>query len=271
MHWHRLSLEPLTFPDLCSSELVSVAASAGFDYVSLFVQAPGPEFPPPPLIGSTPQRRELDSRLAETGIKVLTVECFNLTPDAEIESFRPALATGAELGASDATVIVWDNFDRDDVVRKFARLCRLAAQYGLRANLEFMALSKSLSSMEAAPDLVARAGEPNGGLVVDMLHLIRTGSSPAALARLDPALIGKVQICDGPPEMAEDRQFAEAGYGRLAPGDGAFPIRDLLAILRPEIVVGLEVPQRALAEKGVSVLDRAKSFRSAAHRLMAQP
>ena len=45
--------------------------------------------------------------------------------------------------------------------------------------------------------LVARAAHPNLAIGIDILHLVRSGGSPADVAALDRGLIGYAQLCDG--------------------------------------------------------------------------
>jgi hypothetical protein len=67
-----------------------------------------------------------------------------------------------------------------------------------------------------------------------------------------------------------DNYAEEAMYHRLAPGEGELPLLDMLAALPRDLVVGLEVPMRSLAEAGVSAYDRLLPCVSGARALLAR-
>ena len=72
------------------------------------------------------------------------------------------------------------------------------------------------------------------------------------------ALIGRVQICDGPIDMPADKQYWEAGDCRLYPGEGEFPLAEIFDAIPADIVVGVEVPRSPDVENGVSFAEIAK-------------
>ncbi len=246
MHQHKLSLEPLSLPDADARRTVDIAARTGFDYVSMVFQEPAPMLPVDAVVRDAVLRRETQAAMKAAGIGLHNIECFNLTPDSNFDDFAVALACGQELGAKTATAIAFENGDRADVLAQYRRLCDMAAEMGIRVNVEFFALARSMCSLDLAADLVRDSGRANAGIMVDILHLIRTGSSIAALEALDPALIGGAQISDGPliadAATAED----ESGANRMVPGTGEFPLRAFLAALPENIVVGVEAPQARL-------------------------
>ncbi|MGO3986488.1 TIM barrel protein [Pseudomonas sp. SAS7] len=54
-----------------------------------------------------------------------------------------------------------------------------------------------VSSLEQGWEIVERAGAPNGGLVLDTLHFVRSESKLETLAKIPGSAIHCVQICDG--------------------------------------------------------------------------
>jgi sugar phosphate isomerase/epimerase len=100
---------------------------------------------------------------------------------------------------------------------------------------------------------------PNHKLLIDTLHLARAGETPADLAKIDRALIGAAQLCDGPLAYPGfDNYLYEALYERGNPGEGELPLVELLRIFPPDIIVSPEVPLRALRESGVPIQECAK-------------
>jgi 3-oxoacyl-[acyl-carrier protein] reductase len=60
---------------------------------------------------------------------------------------------------------------------------------------------------------------------------------------------------------------APAMYERMAPGDGELPLAEILAAVPADVVVGLEIPMRGLAESGVGPMDRLRPCVAAAREL----
>jgi sugar phosphate isomerase/epimerase len=263
---HPLSLEQLTIMDVTPPELVSIAAALGCQAISLYVEPPGGGIEVYPLIDDTPIRRETVARLAGTGVTVHNLEAYVLAPDTRVENYRSSLEAGARMGAKTATAIVFDS-DRNRVCDQFAQLCVCGAEFGLRINAEFFAGSE-LKSFRDAVRLVTDAGQRNAGIVVDSLHVVRTGSSLADVAAADPRLIGNAQICDGPRVMAPDQQMFEAKDQRLIPGEGEFPLREFVEALPPDLMIGVEVPMKNLETRGVPAAERARMAVEATRRIL---
>ncbi|MFJ9710349.1 hypothetical protein [Streptomyces sp. NPDC101234] len=58
-------------------------------------------------------------------------------------------------------------------------------------------------------------------------------------------------------------------HDRAVPGDGEFPLAEILSLLPPEVTVSAEVPLRRLERLGVSPEDRARRILDGSRRLMA--
>lgn len=249
MEQHPLSLEPLSLPEVPAGALVEIAGHVGFDYVSLFLNPPAPTLPADAIVADLTLRRATMAAMKRFGVRLLNIECFNLTAEARVDDFAIALACGHELGALTASVIVNENDDRSDILKKFNRLCDMAAEMSIRVNVEFFAMSKSMGTLEAATALVRDSHRANAAVVIDVLHLIRTGGSIDVLTVMDPNLIGAAQISDGPLLRPESEFHDEAASNRQVPGAGEFPLKAFLAALPRDIIVGVEVPLLSLAGK----------------------
>ncbi|HET9630140.1 MAG TPA: sugar phosphate isomerase/epimerase [Novosphingobium sp.] len=247
----RLSLDCLTLTDTAPDQLVRAAAGAGFDLVSLWV-AP-PIFP---RQGLSPANCDaVAAAMAETGIGVHVLEVFDLVSDEVLEGYRPALELGAGLGGKVATAIHMTNPDRTDAVRLLRRFAGIAAEYGLGVGLEPIVVGETRTLAEGAA-LIAEAGI-DAGLTFDFLHLMRCGGSAGDVRAIDPALIRYVQVCDGklsvPPEYLE----VEGALLRLFPGEGEFPIAELLAAAPEHAIIGVECPNLARIQAGADPIDLA--------------
>jgi sugar phosphate isomerase/epimerase len=249
-----LSLDHLTILDVQPPELVTIAAELGLPYVSLWTQLPLKADLP---LVTEDNKAETLRRMRDTGVKLGNMECFNLTPELVSEDFRPAVALGAELGATSLVAInAWDP-EPARASDNFAALCRIAAEFSMKANVEFISMGK-VRTLDDAIAFVTGCGEPNVGITVDFLHLIRTGGTAADMRRVDPKLIGYVQICDGPAGLAREEWNNEGFEQRQIPGEGEFPLADLIAAVPEGITIGVEVPHKALREAGVSAAERAR-------------
>jgi sugar phosphate isomerase/epimerase len=161
---------------------------------------------------------------------VLDVFTFYLQPQTDVRDFTPALELGAALGARYA-VVQGDDSDWPRLARNFAAFCDDAARRGLVVAVEFMP-ARPLATLDLALRLLREAARPNVSILVDPLHLARSGGAPAALAGLDPALFPYAQFSDGIPATAERRM----------PGAGELPLDALLDALPPELPLSVEVP-----------------------------
>ncbi len=262
-----LSLSPLTILDAAPPEQVRAAATAGFDAVGIRV-APAADERVWPMLGDTPVMRETLARLADTGIGVLDVELIMLRPELDRSTVLAVLDAGQRLGARFVLTLGYDT-DESRLTDHFAWTCAEAADRGLRPGLEFMKYS-SVQTLSAAVRIVLAAGHPAGSVLVDALHLRRSGGVPADLIDVAPTLLPYGQLCDGPLEPVwPDDDFAriESRTGRLLPGDGEFPLAELLSVLPAGGALSVETPVAALA--GLPAVERARRARAAAARLLS--
>ena len=266
MSHHQLSLEPLAVPEISGRALVDAAAVGGFEFVSMFAYSPSSDVPADSAVADPVARREMRNRLSETGVRLLNLECFNLVHEVDPATFASALECGGELGARSATAIVWENADRTDALAKFRRLCDMAAEHGIKVNLEFFAVCGTIPDLDTATAFVTEAARPNAGLVLDLLHVVRTSGGMAGLKGLDPVLIGLPQISDG-FQHARDIDLNAEMLERMLPGEGDFPLREFIAWLPEDTVLGVEAPQLSLIGN-VSPMERARRMAEATRRLL---
>lgn len=238
-----LSLAHLTVLDADPVALIDAGASAGFDAVGLRIVPPLPTDTIVPVIGDLPLQRRIKARMQETGIAILDVEAIWLTPQTDIAALEPALDLGADLGARYVLTIGYDP-DRGRMTANLARLCDLAAARGLRVMLEFIPYSQ-VRTLAEAHILLTAAAPADAGLLVDALHLSRSGGSPADIAQYDPSLFSYLHLCDAPrvPPPPEALR-AEARGDRLYPGEGGLWLRDFIAAFPPGTPLAVEAPSQ---------------------------
>lgn len=125
-----------------------------------------------------------------------------------------------------------------------------------------------IADLATAVSAVRHVGRPNFRLLIDAMHLFRSGPTVADLAALDPNLIGYVQLCDVPLISTHASYADEARFDRLEPGKGELPLLDLLRALPPGLILGLEVPMLAQAEAGIGARERLAGSVTAARALV---
>lgn len=238
----RLGLAHLTALEVPPIDLVGIAARAGFGLIGLRLHPAHPGGVayalPPGSVALAEMRRRLDGE----GVGVHDIEFVTIGPDFAAAAIVPVLEQAAALGAACISAC-GDDPDPARQAAGFAALCEAAAGYGLGVDLEWMGW-RPVATLADALRTVRAAARPNGAILVDALHLIRNGAAPTDLRGLDPALIRTVQICDAgaTPPATREAIIAEARGGRMLPGTGTLPLRDLLDVLPDHAVLSCEIP-----------------------------
>ena len=254
-----LGLAALTVLELPYHEQVSVAAQAGYTHIGLrLVPVAGQPYQYPVNMAA------IKTRLADSGVRVLDVEVFRLSAETDVAQFEPAIAAAAELGAAHLLVHGADA-DEARLVESFARLCDLAARYGLVANLEPMPWV-DVSSLAKALRTLGGAERTNSGLLVDAIHFFRAGERVEELASVPRGYLHYAQFCDARRGRPADMQeiIRQARADRLMPGEGGLELRGLLGALPAELPLSLEIPYA----KPMPALERARRAREATLRLL---
>jgi sugar phosphate isomerase/epimerase len=264
-----ISLAALTVLELTPPEMVDCAAEAGFSHVGIRLLPATPTEPQYDIVGDTPLLREVERRLADTGVKVLDVEIFRLKPDTRVSDYEAAIATAARLGASEL-LLAGNDPDEARLIDSFAAFCDLAGSYGLGADLEFMPWTDAKDLPQAAR-IIERTGRDNAGMLIDPFHFSRSRSRIEDIATVPPSRFHFMQFCDVPAEIPPtmDAILAEARGERLFPGEGGVDLLGLLRALPRDLPLSLEVPTLTLA-KTVDATERARRALAATKRVLAQ-
>ena len=272
---NRLSLAQLTINDACGPALIEAAAAAGFDAVGLRVISPAGVVQHPPIAGNEALLREVEKSLAATGLAVLDVNSFWITPATTLENFKPVIEAAVRLRAPHILVVIDDR----DLIRSravFADCAAAAAAVGLRIALEFQPYG-AIRSLAAALDVATGLG--NVGIVLDTLHVCRSGATPAEIAALPAGKLAFVQLCDAPLTAPPfDQLRVESRGRRLLPGEGELPLFALMDALQDGITLDIETPNLAVqhlphAEQARRACDAARRFLAAwkAGRTASEP
>lgn len=257
-----LSLAAGVLPEFSPEQTVAAAIAGGWPATGIWYD---------PETWTPATTIAVRDRAADAGLAILDLEVIWLKPGPDDPAHFAAIDAGAEIGARNVLIVS----SEDDAGRAAGKLNRLghhAAAAGLRACLEFAAFT-TVGSITSATALLDAADCDNLGLLVDPLHLARTGGSPVDLGSVDPARFPYAQFCDapahGPPPSDVPEIIREALDLRLMPGDGALPLDGLLAALPAATPLSVELRSAALRNDHPDPASRAQALLAATQRWFA--
>ncbi|WP_040701599.1 sugar phosphate isomerase/epimerase family protein [Nocardia vinacea] len=267
----RIGIEHLSVFGLPRIEFVDLAADLGVHNISTSLQSTGTSplgYPHFSLSTDPKLRREMGAALRNRGVTISLGEGFIVRPGVEARDRAPEIEALHELGGRRINVVSLDP-DLGRTFDQFAIMAEMAAQAGIETTTEF-APALTVADLPTALAAVRHVGRPDFRLLIDTMHLIRSGAIPSDLAALDPNLIGYVQICDVPRYPAIPDYMEESMTERLAPGAGELPLSEILSAIPPSTVVGLEIPQLTEARSGIGHADRIRPAIDATRALLDQ-
>jgi sugar phosphate isomerase/epimerase len=265
----RLGLEVISTLGMNPVDAIRVAADLGVHRTGM---SPSPitgnphGFVPWDLRSDPALVRATKAAAREHGVEIALGEGFLVMQGLRIADMAGTMDIMAELGAPVVNAVVIEQ-DRARAVDEFGLFAQMADEHGLVATIEFMPLMWPATITEALAFL-KDVGAANGKLLLDAMHVYRSGATTADVAAIDPAMIGYIQICDAPMPARTDNYGEEARHERLCPGEGDLPLAEFLRALPANLTVGLEVPMVSKAEAGVSVYDALAPCVAAARRLL---
>jgi sugar phosphate isomerase/epimerase len=241
----QLSLDCLTLTATRPPEVIRSAAAAGYDLVSLWAQPPAAY---DEALMTRADEAECKRLLADTGLGVWSLEVFNLVSHEANESYRPALELGARLGAKAALAFHYHGAEGAAAAEVLAGLAGIAAEYGLALNVEPVAMGQTKTLAEARE--LIRASGADVGILFDTWHLIRSGCGVEQIREIEPGLIRYVQVNDGLATIPDEQMVPESLQERLYPGEGEFPLLDLLKAAPRDVPWAIETPSLRRAKVG---------------------
>ncbi len=243
---HRLSLAAGVLADYEAEDVAIAACESGFRDVGFTVK---------PWSDAFTQR--LANRLAQAGVRVMDVEVVRIDAAGNVsDDDQRIVDVGGALGA-DNVLVISACPDPARTAEALAQLAERGAQYGLRTCLEFMRFTR-VPTLAVALDVLSRVANPTVGMLIDTLHLARTGEL-AQVGTAPVELLSYAQFCDGLIACADDDAslIRDALDDRSAPGEGELPLLTMLQALPDGIPLSLEVRSKALRERFPNAVDRA--------------
>jgi sugar phosphate isomerase/epimerase len=213
-------------------------------------------------------RREMLAAMRDTGVSISLGEGLTIREGREAEDFAGDLDLFQALGVTRVNTVSMDpnkarSFD------EFAAIAEMAAERGMVTTTELVP-SLTVSTLALALEAVRHVGRPDFRLLIDTMHLGRSGASAADIAALDPALIDYIQVSDAPRTPRFASYGEESMYQRMVPGEGDMGLRNLFAVLPANRVYALEVPLREEAKAGLGPRERLGPCVEATQRLLAE-
>ncbi len=248
-HADRLvSLAAGTILDVGPAQAVGVAHDAGWPAVGIWFDA---------ATWTHSTTRSVQTQLRQTGTVALDVEPVILSSDGDPGD---ALIDAAiEIGAQFVLVASRQPVT-PSLVDRFGSLCDRAAVGGITVVMEFLPIF-AVASLSQALSVVADAARPNSGVLIDTLHLSRSGGSAKDLEGVDPRLLPYLQVADAPAVPADSSIAGlvnEALHGRLLLGDGQLDVAGVLRAV-PDVPLSFELRSRTLMDAYPDPVDRARA------------
>lgn len=267
----RLGIEQLSVFGLPPVEFINLAADLGCDCISAGLTGLpyNPHgYPAFSLRDDLRLRREVKAALRDRGVALALGEGCIIRPHTDIRVTAGDMDIMPELGAERLNTVSMDP-DLGRSLDQLALFAEMAAERGMAATIE-LCPALTINSLGAAVAAVRHVGRRDFSLLLDTMHLGRSGATAAEVAALDPKLIGYVQLSDAPRTPSEANYLQEATFERMVPGEGDMPLRAYLDVLPPGLTISLEVPLRRQAEAGIGPEIRLRPCIEAARRLFAE-
>jgi len=198
---------------------------------------------------------EMKQILADHGIKHLELEFLtDWFVDGEKRKAsdinrRMMLESAAALGARH--IKVGDFFKTSvpmpKLIEEFAQLCAEGRDHGTRIVFEFMPFSR-IDSVKEARELVEGAAQPNGGICVDLWHVVKLGIPFADVAAVPAPYLMSIELNDGFLKAPAGMDMVtETTCHRAFCGEGQMDVRGFVAQVRDAYAGpwGIEVLNKA--------------------------
>ncbi|HVN89332.1 MAG TPA: sugar phosphate isomerase/epimerase family protein [Candidatus Binataceae bacterium] len=157
----------------------------------------------------------------------------------------------------------------EQLVESFAALCDRAAGHDLKVAYEFLPWS-DVPDAATAGKLIASAGRPNGGVLIDTWHYFRGAADPAQVKAIPPDRFFLIQFDDADAQMKGDWMEDTTDYRRY-PGEGSFDLTGFIRMLDDH---GVEAPFSveilSKENRALSVLDAARRSHNTSRAIIAR-
>jgi sugar phosphate isomerase/epimerase len=115
------------------------------------------------------------------------------------------------------------------LIDSFASLCEQAAARDTAILFELMPFA-NVNTLAAALELVGGTDAGNGGLIIDLWHMVKMGIAYDDIARIPARYLGGIEINDGTFKAPWDLHTDTINHRRLC-GEGEFDVRGFVATM----------------------------------------
>ncbi len=115
------------------------------------------------------------------------------------------------------------------LIDAFGALCEEAAQHGTRIQFELMPFA-NIHTLAGALELVEGANAQNGGIIIDLWHVVKLGIPFADVARIPARYLGGIELNDGLLKSSLELHEETINHRQLC-GEGEFDVRGFVSTL----------------------------------------
>lgn len=144
------------------------------------------------------------------------------------------------------------------LAKEFALLCQQAKPLGTAVIMEMMPFT-NVKTIDTAMAIIEGANQSNGGLLLDIWHLVRGGMDYSEIAKIPARYFKGIELDDADEEIV-GTLFEDTRFSRRLCGQGSF---DIPRFLREAKAAGFDAPYY-----GVEIIN--EKFRKQALDVMAQ-
>lgn len=251
-HVNRISFASGIAPECGPLETIYAAAAGGFDATGLWVE---------PANWTANMVDACAAALSETGLDLLDVEVIWLKPDSDILAHKAVIDIGAALGAKNVLCVSSDP-DLRNTAARLLELCRYAETSGMRVALEF-GIFTSVKNLNMAMAILDEVAHPLRALLLDPIHIDRSGTAFTDIAAISPELLPYAQFCDAPAKRPDPENFDEiitdAIDLRAQCGEGDLDLKSLFKVMPVDIPLSIELRSKALRDRYPDAAERSKA------------
>jgi sugar phosphate isomerase/epimerase len=259
---NRISFASGIVPECGPLDTIRAAATGGFDAVGLWVE---------PANWTDAVTRECRAALADAGLELLDVEVIWLKPGSDMADHKACIDIGAELGAKNVLCVASDP-DMGANAARLAELCRHAEGSGMRVALEF-GIFTEVKNLRTAMAVLDDVAHPLRALLIDPIHVDRSGTTAAEIAAVPRTLLPYAQFCDAPARRPDPSDFdaviTDAIDLREQCGEGGLPLKAMYDALPAGLPLSIELRSKALRDGYPNPGERAKVVAAATRAWLA--
>ena len=245
-----LSLAAGVIPELIQdpARFVEVTAGAGWKATGVWFDQKS---------WSSTTSREVKRRIDDTGIEAVDMEVIRL--GRSIDTGKALIEAACEVGAKNI-LVVSSLHSSEETADQLSHLCSLAKAGDITICLEFMKFT-SVKSLSDALEVVKLVDAPNVGILLDLLHVVRSGTTFKQIEACDSRLFPYAQWCDGtaqPVGWSDSELITDALDDRLIPSEGKLDALEFESLFDTGIPFSIEVRSKHLRESFPDYEERAK-------------